>query len=81
MKGPIWVAMVRRLLPDATHIRCTRSGSTTRCQALVAHGLAKAETWTCEFTFHSSPGPQSYAGTSSCWSDDGRLESLRPPTS
>jgi hypothetical protein len=74
-------AQVRRLLPDATHIRCARSGALTRCEALVSHPLTKAESWTCELTLHSDPGRTSYAATRSCWSDDGRLESLRSPTS
>jgi hypothetical protein len=73
-------AQVKRFLPAAHDIRCNPSRDrVTRCQALVSRGLAGTERWECEFTVETVPEQQLYSGMQSCWSDNGRRESLRLP--
>ena len=71
-------AHVRQFLPDAMVIRCSRDeASVVRCHALVGDVLRGIETWTCEFTVDPASERQSYGGSRSCWSRNGRPGSLR----
>jgi hypothetical protein len=68
---------VRRLLPDATDIRCASHGPhATRCEAHVRKMPVGIEHWACEFETQASANATS--GTAGCFSEDGSLRSLRP---